>query len=152
MALFHIQLNALSVVNLIMSVGIAVEFCVHITHAFSVSSLLFFIAVFATTMISSSWPEFYKCSDKHWGQKPSDERGVRWDGSFSFQVLLVRYMKQSHKLIIISCGIFWNILTVDCEQWNYIDEASWSDCAWLLKIRSICGTCFVIFNLLKPFF
>ncbi|KAF2565665.1 hypothetical protein F2Q68_00027572 [Brassica cretica] len=38
MAVFHIQLNALSVVNLIMSVGIAVEFCVHITHAFSISS------------------------------------------------------------------------------------------------------------------
>ncbi|XP_010538733.1 PREDICTED: Niemann-Pick C1 protein-like [Tarenaya hassleriana] len=38
MAVLHIQLNALSVVNLVMSVGIAVEFCVHITHAFSVSS------------------------------------------------------------------------------------------------------------------
>ncbi|XP_010539022.1 PREDICTED: Niemann-Pick C1 protein-like isoform X2 [Tarenaya hassleriana] len=38
MAIFHIQLNALSVVNLVMSVGIAVEFCVHITHAFSISS------------------------------------------------------------------------------------------------------------------
>ncbi|KAL9308591.1 putative protein patched/dispatched [Arabidopsis thaliana] len=38
MAVFHIQLNALSVVNLIMSVGIAVEFCVHITHAFSIST------------------------------------------------------------------------------------------------------------------
>ncbi|XP_030527101.1 NPC intracellular cholesterol transporter 1 [Rhodamnia argentea] len=38
MAILKIQLNALSVVNLIMSVGIAVEFCVHITHAFSVSS------------------------------------------------------------------------------------------------------------------
>ncbi|EFH67498.1 predicted protein [Arabidopsis lyrata subsp. lyrata] len=79
MAVFHIQLNALSVVNLIMSVGIAVEFCVHITHAFS-----------------------------HWGQKPSDERGVGWDGSFSFQR-------------------------------NYIDEASWGDCARFLKIRSLCG-------------
>ncbi|KNA12261.1 hypothetical protein SOVF_127560 [Spinacia oleracea] len=37
MAILGIQLNAVSVVNLIMSVGIAVEFCVHITHAFSVS-------------------------------------------------------------------------------------------------------------------
>lgn len=37
MALLKIQLNAVSVVNLIMSVGIAVEFCVHITHAFMVS-------------------------------------------------------------------------------------------------------------------
>ncbi|XVE56281.1 hypothetical protein DITRI_Ditri03aG0226000 [Diplodiscus trichospermus] len=38
MAILGIQLNAVSVVNLVMSVGIAVEFCVHITHAFSVSS------------------------------------------------------------------------------------------------------------------
>jgi len=37
MALLGIQLNAISVVNLVMSIGIAVEFCVHITHAFSVS-------------------------------------------------------------------------------------------------------------------
>ncbi|XP_077246845.1 uncharacterized protein LOC143886669 [Tasmannia lanceolata] len=38
MAVLKIQLNAVSVVNLVMSVGIAVEFCVHITHAFSVSN------------------------------------------------------------------------------------------------------------------
>ncbi|XP_002510680.3 NPC intracellular cholesterol transporter 1 isoform X1 [Ricinus communis] len=38
MAILNIQLNAVSVVNLVMAVGIAVEFCVHITHAFSVSS------------------------------------------------------------------------------------------------------------------
>ncbi|OWM70574.1 hypothetical protein CDL15_Pgr014247 [Punica granatum] len=37
MAILGIQLNAVSVVNLVMAVGIAVEFCVHITHAFSVS-------------------------------------------------------------------------------------------------------------------
>lgn len=37
MAILGIQLNAVSVVNLIMSIGIAVEFCVHIAHAFSVS-------------------------------------------------------------------------------------------------------------------
>lgn len=36
MALLNIQLNAVSVVNLIMSIGIAVEFCVHISHAFMV--------------------------------------------------------------------------------------------------------------------
>lgn len=41
MAILNIQLNAVSVVNLIMSVGIAVEFCVHMTHAFSVSITLF---------------------------------------------------------------------------------------------------------------
>lgn len=38
MAVLNIQLNAVSVVNLVMSVGISVEFCVHITHAFLVSS------------------------------------------------------------------------------------------------------------------
>ncbi|KAI3797062.1 hypothetical protein L1987_39752 [Smallanthus sonchifolius] len=38
MAILNIQLNAVSVVNLVMSVGISVEFCVHITHAFLVSS------------------------------------------------------------------------------------------------------------------
>ncbi|XP_024031369.1 Niemann-Pick C1 protein [Morus notabilis] len=37
MAILDIQLNAVSVVNLIMSLGIAVEFCVHITHAYLVS-------------------------------------------------------------------------------------------------------------------
>ncbi|XP_020240541.1 NPC intracellular cholesterol transporter 1 isoform X2 [Cajanus cajan] len=37
MAILGIQLNAVSVVNLIMSIGIAVEFCVHIVHAFMVS-------------------------------------------------------------------------------------------------------------------
>lgn len=42
MAILKIQLNAVSVVNLIMSVGIAVEFCVHITHAFLVSLSYFF--------------------------------------------------------------------------------------------------------------
>ncbi|XP_020589386.1 Niemann-Pick C1 protein-like isoform X2 [Phalaenopsis equestris] len=36
-AILKIQLNAISVVNLVMSVGIAVEFCVHITHAFLVN-------------------------------------------------------------------------------------------------------------------
>ncbi|KAK6946537.1 Protein patched/dispatched [Dillenia turbinata] len=38
MAILDIQMNAVSVVNLIMSIGIAVEFCVHIAHAFSVCS------------------------------------------------------------------------------------------------------------------
>ncbi|KAH6556025.1 hypothetical protein KP509_1Z210000 [Ceratopteris richardii] len=31
-----VQLNAISVVNLVMSTGIAVEFCVHLTHSFSI--------------------------------------------------------------------------------------------------------------------
>ncbi|XVE67310.1 hypothetical protein DITRI_Ditri08aG0150500 [Diplodiscus trichospermus] len=37
MAILDIQLNAVSVVNLVMSIGIAVEFCVHIANAFLVS-------------------------------------------------------------------------------------------------------------------
>ena len=37
MAILNIQLNAVSVVNILMSIGIAVEFCVHLVHAFSVS-------------------------------------------------------------------------------------------------------------------
>ncbi|PKI36311.1 hypothetical protein CRG98_043337 [Punica granatum] len=37
MAILGIQLNAVSIINLIMAAGIAVEFCVHITYAFSVS-------------------------------------------------------------------------------------------------------------------
>lgn len=41
MAILDIQLNAVSVVNLIMSLGIAVEFCVHITHAYLVRILDF---------------------------------------------------------------------------------------------------------------
>lgn len=41
MAILGIQLNALSVVNLVMSIGIAIEFCVHITHAFTVSSFFY---------------------------------------------------------------------------------------------------------------
>ncbi|XP_019086605.1 PREDICTED: Niemann-Pick C1 protein-like isoform X3 [Camelina sativa] len=38
MVILGIQLNAVSVVNLIMSIGISVEFCVHISHAFLMSS------------------------------------------------------------------------------------------------------------------
>ncbi|KAK8699170.1 hypothetical protein V6N13_115264 [Hibiscus sabdariffa] len=38
MAILGIQLNAVSVVNLIMSIGIAVEFCVHIANTFLVSN------------------------------------------------------------------------------------------------------------------
>lgn len=36
MSFMNVQLNAISVVNLVMSTGIAVEFCVHLTHSFSI--------------------------------------------------------------------------------------------------------------------
>lgn len=57
MAILNIQLNAVSVVNLVMSVGIAVEFCVHITHAFLVSFLVFFLWSLYLFLLfySSSW-------------------------------------------------------------------------------------------------
>jgi predicted RND superfamily exporter protein len=51
MAILNIQLNAISVVNLVMSVGIAVEFCVHMTHSFTVS----------TTHLSSLPYKMYRC-------------------------------------------------------------------------------------------
>lgn len=38
MVVWDIELNAVSVVNLVMAIGIAVEFCVHITHAFTMST------------------------------------------------------------------------------------------------------------------
>eukprot|EP00850_Spirogloea_muscicola_P011841 SM000075S21930 [mRNA] locus=s75:132909:143830:+ [translate_table: standard] len=38
MTLWNIQLNAVSLVNLVMAMGIAVEFCVHLTHSFTVST------------------------------------------------------------------------------------------------------------------
>ncbi|XP_067002483.2 NPC intracellular cholesterol transporter 1 [Anabrus simplex] len=38
MYLWHIQLNAVSLVNLVMAVGISVEFCSHITHSFAMST------------------------------------------------------------------------------------------------------------------
>lgn len=51
MAIFDIQLNAVSVVNLVMSIGIAVEFCVHIAHAFLVSIYCnFFIRIFSKAL------------------------------------------------------------------------------------------------------
>ena len=34
MVWWHIQLNAISLVNLAMALGIAVEFCAHVLHAF----------------------------------------------------------------------------------------------------------------------
>lgn len=35
MALFNVKLNALSVVNIVMAIGISVEFCIHIAVAFT---------------------------------------------------------------------------------------------------------------------
>lgn len=53
MAILGIQLNALSVVNLVMSIGIAIEFCVHITHAFTVCSSLY------TCYTHTSFPDLF---------------------------------------------------------------------------------------------
>lgn len=55
MAVLKIQLNAVSVVNLLMSIGIAVEFCVHILHAFSVSTELHKDPLFLTYSFISRW-------------------------------------------------------------------------------------------------
>ncbi|KAG0607633.1 hypothetical protein M758_8G044300 [Ceratodon purpureus] len=38
MVLWNIQLNAISITNLMMAIGISVEFCAHITHAFTMCS------------------------------------------------------------------------------------------------------------------
>ena len=35
---WHVTLNAVSLVNLVMAVGISVEFCAHITRAFAVNT------------------------------------------------------------------------------------------------------------------
>ncbi|GKE31441.1 Niemann-Pick C1 protein-like protein, partial [Tanacetum coccineum] len=45
MAILDIQLNVVSVVNLVMLVGIAIEFCVHITHAFLVYYFQMYLAL-----------------------------------------------------------------------------------------------------------
>ena len=57
MAILKIQLNAVSVVNLVMSVGIAVEFCVHMTHAFLVNTSLSlaFPYVYFITFLWTFW-------------------------------------------------------------------------------------------------
>ena len=38
MAVWNISLNAVSLVNLVMALGISVEFCSHLTRAFTISS------------------------------------------------------------------------------------------------------------------
>lgn len=63
MAILNIQLNAVSVVNLVMSVGIAVEFCVHITHAFSVSITLSHMNIAFHLLLME---EIYKCPITKW--------------------------------------------------------------------------------------
>ena len=68
MAILNIQLNAVSVVNLVMSVGIGVEFCVHITHAFSVSitsfSILFVYCLLSFHGTSNSFFHFIQFKEK----------------------------------------------------------------------------------------
>jgi len=50
MVFLAIQINAISVVNLVMSIGIIVEFCVYITHAFSVINSNKMIYYFVTIL------------------------------------------------------------------------------------------------------
>ena len=38
MFLFNIELNAVSLVNLVMAIGISVEFCAHLAREFSISN------------------------------------------------------------------------------------------------------------------
>lgn len=62
MGILDIQLNAISVVNLVMSIGIAVEFCVHITHAFSVSRVCSSLSVitYSAVMLLNSIEPYVK--------------------------------------------------------------------------------------------
>lgn len=39
MVLWNIQLNAISITNLMIAAGISIEFCAHMTHAFTVCFL-----------------------------------------------------------------------------------------------------------------
>lgn len=39
MVLCNIQLNAISITNLMIAIGISIEFCAHMTHAFTVCFL-----------------------------------------------------------------------------------------------------------------
>lgn len=54
MAILNIQLNAVSVVNLVMAVGIAVEFCVHLTHAFLVRAFCSLIPILYSCLVCFS--------------------------------------------------------------------------------------------------
>ncbi|KAH9759564.1 SSD domain-containing protein [Citrus sinensis] len=84
MAILKIQLNAVSVVNLVMAVGIAVEFCVHITHAFSVS--------------------------KQWRQKPAHERGSWYDGGFCLQWNHAHKASWSYRSLLLKDRSFCGLL------------------------------------------
>ncbi|KAH9654812.1 SSD domain-containing protein [Citrus sinensis] len=83
MAILGIQLNAVSVVNLIMSIGIAVEFCVHIVHAFLVS--------------------------KPWESEPTITKGSEYHGSFRLQVDLTLVFPSSSLLLpnVPGIGYYW---------------------------------------------
>jgi hypothetical protein len=102
MVVWDIQLNAVSVVNLVMAIGIAVEFCVHITHAFTVSTSLLSIRILISQVVfiylyqkiksrnlEMCWfsltPE-HLCADEHRIQRRESKQGSRPYGSFSLQV------------------------------------------------------------------
>ncbi|KAF8410301.1 hypothetical protein HHK36_002827 [Tetracentron sinense] len=119
MAVLNIQLNAVSVVNLVMSIGIAVEFCVHITHAFSVSS-----------------------GDRN--QRAKEALSTMGASVFSRRLFLLvgkSTPDPSHQEFChhekVSVTIVYH-LDVFLQR-NHTYEASWSDRPSLLKIGSFCG-------------
>ncbi|KAJ3563392.1 hypothetical protein NP233_g8970 [Leucocoprinus birnbaumii] len=65
MPIWGISLNALSLVNLVISLGIAVEFCAHIARAFMSVGSSSSAAVVGTTLVGHGQPE---------GQREKDER------------------------------------------------------------------------------
>uniref|UniRef100_A0A0E0DH79 SSD domain-containing protein n=1 Tax=Oryza meridionalis TaxID=40149 RepID=A0A0E0DH79_9ORYZ len=80
MAILGIQLNAISIVNLVMSIGIAVEFCVHITHAFMALG----IEKAVQGKLYRQWGLLYSgCSEFVWPPFKGDETS-RTESTFSF--------------------------------------------------------------------
>uniref|UniRef100_A0A0E0PCP3 SSD domain-containing protein n=1 Tax=Oryza rufipogon TaxID=4529 RepID=A0A0E0PCP3_ORYRU len=80
MAILGIQLNAISIVNLVMSIGIAVEFCVHITHAFMALE----IEKAVQGKLYRRWGLLYSgCSEFVWPPFKGDETS-RTESTFSF--------------------------------------------------------------------
>lgn len=101
MAILGIQLNAVSVVNLIMSIGIAVEFCVHIVHAFLVSNIRLFL--FRYQGLLSYDNSFLPYAGKPWESEPTITKGSEYHGSFRLQVDLTLVFPSSSVLVFAVC-------------------------------------------------